>query len=88
MTEGEDVRPTERDDIMVLKPRECMPVKMIDQHIKTLVNLALERDGPGIQRALCDAVPEYCPQVNRHGFEDGEVGVMIISEAKKMNLAN
>jgi FlaA1/EpsC-like NDP-sugar epimerase len=87
ITKGEDVMPTERDDIMVLKPGACMSAKVIDQHINTLVDLALERDGPGIKRALSDVVPEYCPQRERHGPDAGEDGV-IFDGAKQMRLAN
>jgi FlaA1/EpsC-like NDP-sugar epimerase len=88
ITEGEDVMPTECDDIMVLKPGECMPAEVINKHIKTLVDLALERDGQGIRKALCDAVPEYCPQVDGRGSEAGEDGVISFDTAKKMRLAN
>jgi FlaA1/EpsC-like NDP-sugar epimerase len=63
ITEGEDVMPTERDDIMVLKPGECMPADVLDGHIQTLAHLALDRNDYGIKMALCAVVPEYCPQV-------------------------
>jgi FlaA1/EpsC-like NDP-sugar epimerase len=88
ITKGEDVMPTECDDIMVLKPGECMPAEVIDKHIKTLVNLALARDGEGIKRALCDAVPEYCPQVEDCGLKAGDDVVSSFDGAKKMRLAN
>jgi FlaA1/EpsC-like NDP-sugar epimerase len=88
ITEGEDVLSTECDDIVVLQPVECMPAEVIDKHIKALVDLAMERDGEGIKRALSDAVPEYCPQVEEHGSEAGEDGVISFDGAKKMRLAN
>lgn len=88
MTEGEDVVPTECDDIMVLQPGEYTPVEVVDKHIKTLVGLALARDELGIKRALCDAVPEYCPQVEEYGPGAGEDVVISFDGAKKMRLAN
>lgn len=88
ITEGEDVMPTECDDIMVLQPGECMPAEVLDKHIKTLVDFALERDKQGIKRELCDAVPEYCPQVEGYDYEAWEDGVISFDKAKKMRLAN
>jgi FlaA1/EpsC-like NDP-sugar epimerase len=88
ITEGEDVIPTECDDIMALQPGECMQAEVVDKHIKKLVDLALERDEQGIKRALCDAVPEYCPQEEGRGPEAGEDGVISFDESKKMRLAN
>jgi FlaA1/EpsC-like NDP-sugar epimerase len=88
ITEDEDLMPTERDDIMVLKPGECMSAEVVNKHIKKLVDLALEKDGQGIKRALCDAVPEYCPQVEKCGQEAGEDVAISLDGAKKMRLAN
>jgi FlaA1/EpsC-like NDP-sugar epimerase len=88
ITEDEDVMPTERDDIMVLKPGECMSPEMIDKHIKTLVDLALKRNKQEIKRALCEVVPEYCPQVEESGPETGEDGVISFDKENKMSLAN
>jgi FlaA1/EpsC-like NDP-sugar epimerase len=88
ITEGEDVMPTECDGIMVLKTCECMQAEVIDKHIKTLVDLAMKRDGQGIKKALCDAVPEYCPQVEVRGLGDRGDGAISFNKAKKIRLAN
>jgi FlaA1/EpsC-like NDP-sugar epimerase len=88
IAKGEDVMPTECDDIMVLTPGDCVPAKVIDKHIKTLVELALKRDAQGIKKVLCDAVPEYCPQLESCDAEVGEVEEISFVEAKKMSLAN
>ena len=87
ITEGEDVMPTERDDIMVLKPGECLPAEVIDQHIQTLADLALDRDDYGIKMALCAVVPEYCPQVECDMPAEAE-RVIRFDEAKMRRLAN
>ena len=55
--------PTKHEDIMVLKPGDCLPAREIDKHIDKLVELALKGDAHGIKMALCAAVPEYCPQM-------------------------
>jgi hypothetical protein len=52
------------------------------------VEFALERDGNAIKRALFDAVPDYCPQLDRRGSNTKEDGVILIDEVKKMRLAN
>ncbi len=63
ITEGEDVIPTGHADIMVLKPCTCQPREVLDDHIDTLVALALKRDANGLKTALNQAVPEYRPQL-------------------------
>jgi FlaA1/EpsC-like NDP-sugar epimerase len=63
IVEGENVMPTERDDIMVLMPGECMPVEVIENHVNKMVDLAIRSDAKGIKKALCAAVPEYCPLI-------------------------
>jgi FlaA1/EpsC-like NDP-sugar epimerase len=63
IVEGENVMPTERDDIMVLMPGECMSAEVIEDHVNRLVDFALSRDAKGIKKALYAAVPEYCPQI-------------------------
>jgi FlaA1/EpsC-like NDP-sugar epimerase len=89
ITAGEDVMPTERDDIMVLRPCGCLPVKVIDRHIRNLVGFALKRDELGIKRALCEVVPEYCPQVEKKSCAVGsDDSVIRIDEARRVRLAN
>jgi FlaA1/EpsC-like NDP-sugar epimerase len=89
ITEGEDVIPTEHDDIMVLKPSERIPAEVIDRHVDALVDRALERDVQGLKRVLCDAVPEYCPHVEERRVTWGSVdSVISFDEAKRIRWAN
>lgn len=85
ITEGEDVMPTEHDDIMVLRPSECMPANVIDWHIDRLVNFALERNIPGIKSVLRDVVPEYTPP---NEPQKGKDVVVSFDEALNIRLAN
>jgi len=61
ITEGEGIQPTRHDEIMVLQPEECVPLKELNRHIKTLVKLADAGDGDGIRAELKRLVPEYEP---------------------------
>jgi FlaA1/EpsC-like NDP-sugar epimerase len=85
ITEGEDVMPTEHNDIMVLKPVDCLPSDVIDRSIKKLEDLALKRDSNGIKMALCKLIPEYCPQME--GAPEGETErVICLDDAKLKRL--
>jgi FlaA1/EpsC-like NDP-sugar epimerase len=85
ITEGEDVMPTEHDDIMVLRPGICMPADVIDRHINRLVDFALERNTSGIKSVLRDVVPEYAPQ---NHLKKGKDVVVSFNAAVKVRLAN
>jgi len=61
ITEGEGIQPTRHEEIMVLQPDECVSLKDLDGHIKTLVNLADSGDADGIRAELKRIVPEYDP---------------------------
>ncbi len=63
ITEGEDVIPTNHEDIMVLKPGDCVPPALVNRYIDVLVDLASRRDAYGIKRALRSLVPEYSPEM-------------------------
>jgi FlaA1/EpsC-like NDP-sugar epimerase len=86
--EGENVMPTERDDIMVLMPGECMPAEVIEDHVQKIMGMALNRDARGIKQALCEAVPEYCPQIEDARSEDDRESVISIDEVRLKQLAN
>ena len=86
ITKGENVLPTERDDIMVLRPAECLPMDTLERHIAILRELAMKRNVYGIKAALCDAIPEYCPQMGRTLARDKE-SVYLFDESKKKRLA-
>ena len=62
MIEGEDVVPTEHEDIMVLNTDCCHPLAEIQNHIEKLVILAKAEDARGIKEELKRIVPEYEPQ--------------------------
>jgi FlaA1/EpsC-like NDP-sugar epimerase len=66
IVEGENVKHTERDDIMVLMPGACMPAEVMENHVKTMVDLALKKDGLGIKMALNEVVREYQPLLKDH----------------------
>jgi FlaA1/EpsC-like NDP-sugar epimerase len=61
ITEGEGIQPTRHDEIMVLQAEECVSLKELDRHIKTLVKLADAGDAGGIREELKRMVPEYQP---------------------------
>jgi FlaA1/EpsC-like NDP-sugar epimerase len=61
ITEGEGIQPTRHDEIMVLQAEECVSLKDLNRHIKTLVKLADAGDGDGIRAELKRMVPEYEP---------------------------
>lgn len=89
ITEGEDVVPTEHNDIMVLRPSECIPAEEIDRHVNAMAERAIQRDVQGLKRVLCDAVPEYRPQVvEQRGARAGDDDVISLDEARRVRLAN
>jgi FlaA1/EpsC-like NDP-sugar epimerase len=89
ITEGEDVIPTEHDDIMVLRPSECLPAEVIDWHVDALVDRALEMDVQGLKHVLRGAVPEYCPQVEEgRGADAGDGCVIHFDWDRKVRMAN
>jgi len=61
ITEGEGVRETRHEDIMVLETGDCLSLNRINEHIKTLVRLAEAGDAGGIKAELKRMVPEYIP---------------------------
>jgi FlaA1/EpsC-like NDP-sugar epimerase len=89
ITDGEDVIPTEHNDIMVLRPTECMRSEVIERHVSALVERALERDNKGLKQVLCDAVPEYCPR-DDEDFGSGAYGDSVIpfDEDRRVRVAN
>jgi FlaA1/EpsC-like NDP-sugar epimerase len=84
ITEGENVIPTRHNDIMVLKPGDCLPLEVIDRHIETLVELALKRDAYGIKMALCAVVPDYCPQMKCKGGPKMDKEVVVCLNTQKV----
>lgn len=70
ITAGEDIQPTRHKDIMVLRSDQCPPMKLVQEQIQDLVNLADAHDICGIKKKLCEMVPEYRPDTGRQAPED------------------
>ncbi len=88
ITQGEDVLPTERNDIMVLKAGACLPPEVIDRHVAELMDRALDRDVYGIKLALRAAVPEYRPQLQKQSTKNADVIPFFDESKMKRLLAN
>lgn len=61
ITQGEGIRKTEHEDIMVLAANDNIVPQELDRHIEDLVRLAGQGDAERIKQKLHDIIPEYCP---------------------------
>ncbi len=61
ITEGEDIKKTQHDDIMVLNTKSSTSPDAMDSYLKKLVELAETGDAVGIRKHLKTIVPEYSP---------------------------
>jgi FlaA1/EpsC-like NDP-sugar epimerase len=62
ITEGEGIRETNHEEIMVLHGDNHFSMEKMNNHIKKLVTLAQAADAKGIKEELKRIVPEYEPQ--------------------------
>ena len=62
ITEGEGIRETEHEEIMVLYGDNHFSMEKMNNHIKRLITLAQAADAKGIKEELKRIVPEYEPQ--------------------------
>jgi FlaA1/EpsC-like NDP-sugar epimerase len=59
ITEGEGIRETEHEEIMVLHGDNHCSMEKMNNHIKRLITLAQTADAKGIKEELKRIVPEY-----------------------------
>jgi FlaA1/EpsC-like NDP-sugar epimerase len=62
ITEGEGIRETDHEEIMVLYGDNHFSMEKMNNHIKKLITLAQAADAKGIKEELKKIVPEYQPQ--------------------------
>ena len=72
ITEGEGIKRTYHEKIMVLHCNNGLCLEEADEHIKALVDLAKVCDAEGIKRALKRIVPEYQPWTGQDQIGEAE----------------
>jgi len=71
ITEGEGIKQTEHEKIMVLRGQSCNQAEL-NRYIDELLRLADEYDGEEIRTKLREIVPEYCPEMGKQIVGDGK----------------
>ncbi len=61
ITQGEDIRRTEHEDIMVLAADRKVDTPTLETHIENLISLSKTGDGEKIKAKLHEIIPEYQP---------------------------
>ncbi|MDM8548976.1 polysaccharide biosynthesis protein [Desulfobacterales bacterium HSG2] len=64
ITEGEEIRKTGHEDIMVLATDGHRSMDEMNRHLDRLAELGRAGDGAGIKEYLRVVVPEYCPETD------------------------